>query len=84
MKDVGAHEAGRCQECGSRLMKGFVADKDSLFTELLKNAGLNLMGRTATPEFALGVSTESELTGATRNPWDLDKMCGGSSGWVCC
>ena len=80
MKDIGAHEAGRCQECGSRLMKGFVADNDSLLTELLKNAGLNLMGRTTTPEFALGVSTESELTGATRNPWDLDKMCGGSSG----
>jgi Asp-tRNA(Asn)/Glu-tRNA(Gln) amidotransferase A subunit family amidase len=35
-------------------MKGFVADQDSLFNELLKNAGLNLMGRTATPEFALG------------------------------
>jgi amidase len=80
MKDVGAHEGGRRQESGSRLMKGFVADKDSLLTELFKKAGLNLMGRTTTPEFALGPSTESELTGATRNPWDLDKMSGGSSG----
>ncbi len=80
MKDIGAQQAGRLQESGSRLMKGFVAEKDSLLTELFKKAGLNLMGRTTTPEFGLGASAESELTGATRNPWDLDKMAGGSSG----
>ena len=80
MKDVGAQQAGRHQESGSRLMKGFVADKDSLLTELFRKAGLNLLGRTTTPEFGLGVSAESELAGATRNPWDLEKMAGGSSG----
>ncbi len=80
MKDIGAQQAGRRQESGSRLMKGFVAEKDSLLTELFKKAGLNLMGRTTTPEFGLGPSTESELPGTTRNPWDLDKMAGGSSG----
>lgn len=80
MKDIGAHEGGRRQESGSRLMKGFVADKDSFLTGLFKKAGLNLLGRTTTPEFALGISTESALTGATRNPWNLDLTCGGSSG----
>ncbi len=80
MKDIGAGESGRRQEMGSRLMKGHVADKDSFLTELFKKAGLTLLGRTTTPEFALGISTESVLTGATRNPWNLDKMSGGSSG----
>ncbi|HEX4921544.1 MAG TPA: amidase, partial [Candidatus Bathyarchaeia archaeon] len=80
MKDIGAGEAGRVQEMGSRLMKGHIADKDSFLTTLFKNAGLNLLGRTATPEFALGASTESVLTGPTRNPWNLEMMAGGSSG----
>ena len=80
MKDIGAGEGGRLQESGSRLMKGHVMDKDSSLTTLFKNAGLTLMGRTTTPEFALGVSTESALLGVTRNPWRLDIMCGGSSG----
>jgi amidase len=81
MKDVGAHDLGRRQESGSRLMKGFVADTDSFLTERFKNkAGLKLLGRTTTPEFALGISTESALTGVTRNPWNLELMCGGSSG----
>jgi amidase len=80
MKDIGAGESGRLQEMGSRLMKGHVADKDSFLTALFKNSGLNLLGRTTTPEFALGISTESVLTGATRNPWNLEDMVGGSSG----
>ena len=80
MKDIGAGEAGRVQEMGSMLMKGHIADKDSFLTTLFKNAGLNLLGRTATPEFALGASTESVLTGPTRNPWNLEMMAGGSSG----
>jgi amidase len=80
MKDIGAGEGGRLQESGSRLMKGHIVDKDSSLTTLFKRAGLIIMGRTTTPEFALGVSTESELMGATRNPWNLDTSCGGSSG----
>lgn len=80
MKDIGAGEGGRHQESGSRLMKGHVSDKDSFLTELFKKAGLTLLGRTTTPEFALGISTESALTGATRNPWNLETMSGGSSG----
>jgi amidase len=80
MKDIGAGEGGRLQESGSILMKGHMVDKDSFLTALFKAAGLTIMGRTTTPEFALGVSTESELMGATRNPWNLDNTCGGSSG----
>jgi amidase len=80
MKDIGGGESGRFQESGSRLMKGHIVDKDSFLTTRFKAAGLTIMGRTTTPEFALGVSTESELMGATRNPWDLDTSCGGSSG----
>jgi len=80
MKDIGAGEGGRLQESGSRLMKGHIVDKDSFLTTLFKRAGLTIMGRTTTPEFALGVSTESELMGATRNPWNLGTSCGGSSG----
>ncbi len=80
MKDIGAGEAGRLQESGSRLMKGHVVDKDSGLTQLFKKAGLTLLGRTTTPEFAMGVSTESIVAGATRNPWNLEKMVGGSSG----
>jgi amidase len=49
-------------------------------TERFKKAGLTLLGRTTTPEFALDISTESALTGVTRNPWNLETMCGGSSG----
>jgi amidase len=80
MKDVGAGEAGRLQESASRLMKGHVAERDSFLTERFKKAGLSLLGRTTAPEFALGISTESALTGATHNPWNLEMMAGGSSG----
>jgi amidase len=80
MKDIGAGEKGRHQDGGSRLMKGYLAEQDSFLTALFKNAGLTLLGRTTTPEFALGISTESELVGTTPNPWNLDVMSGGSSG----
>jgi amidase len=80
MKDIGASEGGRIKEMGSRLMKGYMADHDSFLTARFKNAGLTLLGRTTTPEFALGISTESVLTGATCNPWNLGIMAGGSSG----
>lgn len=80
LKDLGATEDGKRQECGSRLMKGYVADKDSFLTTRFKQAGLTLLGRSATPEFGLAGTTESILTGATRNPWNLEMLAGGSSG----
>jgi len=80
MKDLGATEKWKRQEMGSRLMKGHVADKDSFLTTRFREAGLILLGRTTTPEFGLANTTESVLTGATRNPWNLEMLAGGSSG----
>jgi amidase len=80
LKDIGCGEAGRKQEQGSRFMQGFVVEHDSFLMTKFKQAGLINLGRTTTPEFALSSSTESVFTGATRNPWNLDLMAGGSSG----
>jgi amidase len=80
LKDIGASEAGKPQEMGSRLARGRLAASDSFLTERFRAAGLTILGRTATPEFALSASTESLLTGATCNPWDLRLSAGGSSG----
>lgn len=83
MKDLGSTEKGKRQEMGSRLMKGNVAVTDTFLTMRFKQAGLTLLGRTTTPELGVAGTTESVLTGATRNPWNLDIMTGGSSGGAC-
>jgi len=80
LKDLGAAEAGKLQEMGSRLAKGFEADTDAYLTTRFKEAGTVILGRTTTPELGLAATTESILTGATRNPWDLNLIAGGSSG----
>lgn len=79
-KDYGSPEAGRGQECGSRLLRGRVAARDGELTARFRRAGLRILGRTATPEFALSLSTESVAQGPTRNPWDPERLAGGSSG----
>ena len=80
LKDLGATENGKRQEMGSRLAQGYVADKDSFLTKRFKDAGVIIIGRTTTPEFGMTFTTESILTGATCNPWDLGRTTGGSSG----
>ena len=80
LKDIGPRQKGRRQECGSRLMQGYVADYSSFLTEQMERAGLNILGRTTCPEFGITGTTESILTGATRNPWDPSRIAGGSSG----
>lgn len=80
LKDIGASEAGRKQELGSRLAKGNIARKTSYLTVQFTKAGLVNLGRTATPEFALSSTTESIAFGQTKNPWDVTKIAGGSSG----
>jgi amidase len=80
MKDLGSAEKGKRQERGSRLMKGYVAEKDAFLTTRFREAGLTLLGRTTTPEFGLASTTESILMGATRNPWNTAMLAGGSSG----
>lgn len=79
-KDYGASEAGRLQENGSRLFKGFRSDIDSYFFCRAREAGLRTIGRTTTSELAATVMTESILNGITGNPWDLARSAGGSSG----
>jgi amidase len=80
LKDFGAAEAGKPQEMGSRLSQGYVAETDTYLTLRFKDAGVIILGRTTTPEFGLAATAESILTGATKNPWDLDRIAGGSSG----
>lgn len=80
LKDLGAGEAGKPQEMGSRLAKGYIAETDAYLTTRFKEAGAIILGRTTTPELGFAATTESILTGATRNPWDLNLIAGGSSG----
>ncbi|MER8899648.1 amidase [Mesorhizobium sp. M0676] len=79
-KDLGASEAGRLQERGSRLFKDYRPETDSFFFRRARNAGLRTIGRTTTPEFGRSGATESILNGITRNPWDLERSASGSSG----
>jgi amidase len=79
-KDLGATEGGRLQEWGSRLFKGYVPDKDSFLMTRFKKAGLVTLGRSAVPELGISGQTETILQGITRNPWNPDRMAGGSSG----
>jgi len=65
---------------GSKLFAPNVADKDNGSVVRAKEAGLVILGKTNTPEFGLLATTESELLGAAKNPWDLTKHTGGSSG----
>ncbi|MEN9630545.1 MAG: hypothetical protein RJA10_3773, partial [Pseudomonadota bacterium] len=80
MKDVFGHEAGRVIEFGSRLCKGMVAQEDSEYCQLLRNAGLNLIGRSAAPEYSMAGTTETALYGNTSTPWRHGFSAGGSSG----
>jgi amidase len=65
---------------GSRIYKDFVPQEDSLLVERVRNAGAIALGKTNTPEFGAGSQTYNEVFGATLNPWDTTKTCGGSSG----
>jgi aspartyl-tRNA(Asn)/glutamyl-tRNA(Gln) amidotransferase subunit A len=55
-------------------------DQDAPATARLREAGAVLIGKTTTPEFGWKAVTDSQLTGITRNPWNLERTCGGSSG----
>src|SRR6185436_14854929 len=80
MKDVFGHEAGRKIEFGSRLCEGMVAQIDSYLCELFKTSGLNILGRSAAPEFSMSGTTESALHGNTSTPWKKGYSAGGSTG----
>ena len=65
---------------GSPIYRDFVPEEDALIVERLRSAGALTVGKTNTPEFGAGSQTYNEVFGATRNPWDVTKTCGGSSG----
>jgi len=65
---------------GSRLMQDNVPAEDAVAVRRLKEAGAVIVGKTATPEFAYKLLTDSPLSGVTRNPWDAALTPGGSSG----
>ncbi len=65
---------------GSRIFKDHVPDRDSIIVERAKKAGAITIGKANTPEFGAGAQTFNEVFGATANPYDVTKTCGGSSG----
>ena len=80
IKDVGSYCKGaRCGN-GSRLFDGFIAEHDDTAIERYKAAGLVIIGRTNSSEFALAPATEPVANGPTLNPWDHTRSAGGSSG----
>lgn len=81
MKDLGPTLKGRLQEQGSLFMRGNRPAADAWLTGRMRKAGLNLMGRTTTPEFGVCSSAENPAVYVTRNPWDTDyTTCGSSAG----
>ncbi len=81
MKDLGPTIKGRLQEMGSLLMRGNRSTTDSYLTQRIRQAGLNIIGRTTTPEFGLCSSAENPDVYVTRNPWNPDfTTCGSSAG----
>jgi amidase len=80
IKDVSDHFGGRKMESGSRLSKGYVVPEDDHYAEMIKGSGVNLVGRSATPEFSMSLTTATLLNGETHNPWKLGYSTSGSSG----
>jgi len=79
IKDVINVKGDPCT-CASKILQGYVAPYDATVITKLREAGAVLFGRTNMDEFAMGSSTENSSWGATCNPWDLERIPGGSSG----
>jgi len=80
VKDLGHEIGGVTITSGSQGFRDYRPAEDSLSVKRMRKAGLNLILTTTSPEFGLTVTTESTLHGQTRNPWNLERTSGGSSG----
>ena len=79
MKDLGPTLKGRLQEMGSLLMRGNRAAADSFLAGRIRHAGLNIIGRSTTPEFGCCSAADNPAVHVTRNPWNLEHTTNGSS-----
>ena len=80
LKDLNNYLKGTVTSGGSRVLENIAADHTSELVKRTLSSGLNIFGKTNSPELGLTVTTEPVLYGPTRNPWDLDRSSGGSSG----
>jgi amidase len=80
LKDLIAEYKGTPFHEGSRAIQGYISKLDSELVKRQKAAGLIVVGKTNTPEFGILATTEPALYGPTRNPWDMSRTAGGSSG----
>ena len=80
LKDLKAMLKGTITTGGTRLFRERVAEQSTVLVERLEGAGVQLVGKSSSPEFGLLGISEPELWGPCRNPWDTDRTSGGSSG----